>query len=101
MRRVVHLLTKPSRDTSDNPQESLSYFEQSRKLCRSLFWTKKGYIGHNNSRPSGGDLVVIFDGDTTPSILRKVEAEDGAEMYKIVCDCYDYGWMYGMEKTQL
>jgi hypothetical protein len=64
---------------------------------RSLFWTKKGYIGLGTAHMRPGDEVVVFSGDTTPFLLRSeggVHGElEGA--YKIVGDCYLFGWMYG------
>ena len=43
-----------------------------------------------------GDEVVVFAGDTTPFLLRNEggKGEKGGA-YKIVSDCYLYGWMYG------
>lgn len=43
-----------------------------------------------------GDKVVVFAGDTTPFLLRS-EGDEGEKegVYKIVSDCYLYGWMYG------
>ncbi|KAF3034570.1 hypothetical protein E8E11_004759 [Didymella keratinophila] len=63
---------------------------------RSLFWTTQGYIGLGSRYLQPGDQVAVFDGDTTPFLLRQTAAtgEKGTE-YKIVSDCYVYGWMYG------
>lgn len=63
---------------------------------RSLFWTKTGYIGLGSCHLHAGDDVVVFNGDTAPFLLRKQVHEGGAkDVYKIVSDCYLYGWMYG------
>jgi hypothetical protein len=63
---------------------------------RSLFWTEQGYIGLGSRHLQAGDEVVVFDGDTTSFLLRK---EDNTRVtdnfYKIVSDCYVYGWMHG------
>ena len=48
-----------------------------------------------------GDVAIIFDGGTTSFLLRKAEAEDTAnekEAYRLVSDCYVYGWMYGTSR---
>ena len=62
---------------------------------RSLFWTKAGFIGLGTCHMQPGDEVVVFNGDTTPFLLRKEVQEGSTEVYKIVSDCYLYGWMYG------
>ena len=63
---------------------------------RSLFWTKEGYIGLGSCHMRAGDKVVVFAGDTTPFLLRSERGEGEKEgVYKIVSDCYLYGWMYG------
>lgn len=63
---------------------------------RSLFWTTQGYIGLGSRYLQPGDEVAVFDGDTTPFLLRQTAAtgEKGMD-HKIVSDCYVYGWMYG------
>ncbi|KAJ4368727.1 hypothetical protein N0V86_009636 [Didymella sp. IMI 355093] len=64
---------------------------------RSLFWTKRGYIGLGSRYLQTGDEVVVFDGDTTPFLLRPTAAAgDKSNEYKIVSDCFVYGWMYGL-----
>lgn len=41
-------------------------------------------------------MVAVFDGDTTPFLLRQTDtAGDTGNVYRIVSDCYLYGWMYG------
>jgi hypothetical protein len=63
---------------------------------RSLFWTKQGYIGLGSRYLQTGDEIAVFDGDTTPFILRQTAAtEEKGNEYKIVSDCYVYGWMQG------
>ncbi|KAF2623123.1 HET-domain-containing protein [Macroventuria anomochaeta] len=64
---------------------------------RSLFWTTAGFIGLGTCYLQPGDEVVVFNGDTTPFLLRKEGYLEGTEtdVYKIVSDCYVYGWMYG------
>jgi hypothetical protein len=65
---------------------------------RSLFWTKQGYIGLGTCHLQVGDEVSVFDGDTTPFLLRK-EVRPGElppHVYKIVSDCYLCGWMHGL-----
>ncbi|KAF3002659.1 hypothetical protein E8E13_009519 [Curvularia kusanoi] len=59
--------------------------------------TESGYLGLANRPFKTGDEVVIFDGDVTPFIIRKVEAEDGtwSGNYRLVSDCYLHGWMNG------
>lgn len=61
---------------------------------RSLFWTKNGYIGLGTCHMQAGDEVVVFNGDTTPFLLRDSEDEKTSTS-KIVSDCYVFGWMYG------
>jgi hypothetical protein len=63
---------------------------------RSLFWTKEGYIGLGSRHLQPGDEVAVFDGDTTPFILRREDTIRVTDnLHKIVSDCYVYGWMYG------
>jgi hypothetical protein len=63
---------------------------------RSLFWTEQGYIGLGSRHLQAGDEVAVFDGDTTPFLLRKEETTQVTDnVYKIVSDCYVYGWMHG------
>lgn len=63
---------------------------------RSLFWTRQGFIGLGSCHMQPGDEVVVFAGDTTPFLLRKEGGSGEKEgVYKIVSDCYLYGWMHG------
>lgn len=62
---------------------------------RSLFWTTQGYIGLGSRYLQPGDELAVFDGDTTPFLLRQTAASgEKGNQYKIVSDCYLYGWMY-------
>lgn len=72
---------------------------QRRKILqdRSLFWTRAGFVGLGTAHLQPGDEVVVFNGDMTPFLLRKEVQEGNSEgVYKIVSDCYLYGWMYGL-----
>lgn len=63
---------------------------------RSLFWTTAGFVGLGTCHLRPGDKVVVFNGDTTPFLLREEDyANRGKGVYKIVSDCYLCGWMYG------
>lgn len=64
-------------------------------LERSLLWTTQGFIGIGNRHLRPGDHIVIFDGDTTAFLLRRVPLVDGVErdVFEIVGDCYVYGLM--------
>ncbi|KAH6639190.1 heterokaryon incompatibility protein-domain-containing protein [Boeremia exigua] len=64
---------------------------------RSLFWTEQGFVGLGTCHMQPGDEVVVLAGDTTPFLLRKEARSDekDAGAYKIVSDCFLYGWMYG------
>ncbi|KAH7090310.1 heterokaryon incompatibility protein-domain-containing protein [Paraphoma chrysanthemicola] len=63
---------------------------------RSLFWTDQGFIGLGSRYLQPGDELAIFDGDTTPFLLRQSDSSgDTGKAYKIVSDCYVTGWMYG------
>lgn len=72
---------------------------QRRLRGRSLFWTRRGYIGMGSGCFKLGDQLVIFDGDATPFLLREQTGTDDASkaVYKIVSDCYVHGWMYGTD----
>ena len=60
---------------------------------RVIFLTRKGYIGLGPYGMQEGDKVVIFDGDSTPFVLRADESE--YDRWKLVGECYLDGWMYG------
>ena len=65
-------------------------------MSKCLFVTTSGYLGLGTCHLRPGDQIVIFDGDTTPFILREELDHDMATgRYQIVGDCYLYGWMYG------
>ncbi|KAF1930402.1 uncharacterized protein M421DRAFT_90947 [Didymella exigua CBS 183.55] len=52
---------------------------------RSLFWTEQGYIGLGSRYLQPGDMIAIFDGDTTPFLLRQINpAGDIGHVYKIL-----------------
>lgn len=67
---------------------------------RSLFWTGEGYIGLGTCHMQPGDEVVVFNGDTTPFLLRREPSAEEKGAYKIVSDCYLFGWMYGQYPDQ-
>jgi hypothetical protein len=60
---------------------------------RVFFLTRKGYIGIGPYGMQEGDEVAIFDGDSTPFVLRADES--GSDRWKLVGECYLDGWMYG------
>jgi hypothetical protein len=64
---------------------------------RDYFQTAQGYFGLGPSWIQSGDLIVIFDGGTTPFILRNIRSEDGEPGYtwQLVGDCFLLGWMHG------
>lgn len=66
-------------------------------LTRSIFRTLNGYLGIGTHHLQSGDLVVIFDGDRTPFIMREDRDPSGTStgMYNLVGDCYLHGWMDG------
>lgn len=64
---------------------------------RNILVTKSGYVGLANRHFKIDDEIVIFDGDVTPFVIRKVKAEDETWTgdYRLVSDCYLHGWMNG------
>ena len=65
-------------------------------MSKCLFVTTSGYLGLGTCHLRPGDQIVIFDGDTTPFILREeLDHNMATGRYQIVGDCYLYGWMYG------
>jgi hypothetical protein len=64
---------------------------------RNFFETEQGYFGLGPCWLDRDDLVVLFDGGTTPFILRNVEAGDGepGDTWQLVGDCFPLGWMHG------
>jgi hypothetical protein len=62
------------------------------------FVTNRGYIGVGPGAMHEGDEIVILDGSAVPSLLRLVEAKDGARRYKLVGECYVHGLMQGEGK---
>jgi hypothetical protein len=80
------------RSTSIYSIHITSYLEN-----RRWFRTTQGYLGLGPFWMKPGDQVVIFDGGTTPFILRKVVSEDGEPdgTWQLVGDCFLLGWMHG------
>lgn len=70
---------------------------QKRLLAQYLFKTERGYLGLGSHHLRPGDLLVIFDGDTTPFLIREDRDNNGVwtGRYNIVGDCYLHGWMGG------
>lgn len=64
---------------------------------RVLFWTLRGYLGLGSRYLHRGDDVVIFDGGTTPFVLRGLgsDGSGGEKSWLLVGDCYLDGWMDG------
>jgi hypothetical protein len=64
---------------------------------RNFFETEQGYFGLGPCWLDRDDLVFLFDGGTTPFILRNVEAGDGepGDTWQLVGDCFPLGWMHG------
>ncbi|KAH7374097.1 heterokaryon incompatibility protein-domain-containing protein [Cadophora sp. MPI-SDFR-AT-0126] len=64
---------------------------------RTLFATKKGYLGLGSSTMEIGDVVAVFAGGMTPFVLRKnLELASGKECtYKLIADAYIHGLMGG------
>ncbi|KAL8829592.1 MAG: hypothetical protein Q9170_006099 [Blastenia crenularia] len=66
---------------------------------KKLFLTE-GYLdmGLAYEAVEEGDLVCIFLGSKTPTVVRKVQTLDGAEeRYRFIAQCYLDGWMSGEE----
>jgi hypothetical protein len=67
--------------------------------------TKSGYIGLGPLYAEVGEVVSVFNGASTPTVLRKVlqvdsarvgqpaTEETGVERWKIVGNCYSHGFM--------
>ncbi|KAG4436671.1 hypothetical protein IFR05_007850 [Cadophora sp. M221] len=64
---------------------------------RTLFATKKGYLGLGSSAMELGDVVAVFAGGRTPFVLRKnpLMASGKKCTYKLVVDAYIHGLMSG------
>jgi hypothetical protein len=64
---------------------------------RHWFQTKQGYFGLGPSWMEPDDQIVIFDGGTTPFVLRNVVSRNGepGDTWQIVGDCFLLGWMRG------
>ncbi|KAF3033441.1 hypothetical protein E8E12_004247 [Didymella heteroderae] len=89
--RTVRLDERPYQGS--DPEQTLTSQQQSRIEGRYLFWSTAGYIGLANAQPVEGHEIVLLDGDTAPLVLAKDED------YRIWCNCYLYGWMYGLGKN--
>ena len=66
-------------------------------LDRVMFRTDADHVGVATSCVQPGDRVVVFDGDTTPFVLRGAgsSGEGEAELWSVVGDCWVYGFMAG------
>lgn len=66
-------------------------------LQRSLFWTKRGFIGIGTRHLQPGDQAVVFDGDCVAFLLRRTtnapSSGETQDVFSVVGDCYVYGWM--------
>jgi hypothetical protein len=64
---------------------------------RLFFETEQGYFGLGPSWMKPDDQVVIFDGGTTPFILRNVGSKKrkSGDTWQLVGDCFLLGWMHG------
>lgn len=69
-----------------------------------FFVTSKGYLGIGPRDMQPGDVIAIFDGASTPFVLRQWNTNGSTDLgldkdctprYKIVGDCYLHGWMDG------
>lgn len=68
---------------------------------RNFFMTESGYIGIGPFLIRPGDVVVVFDGDRTPFVLRSVEPDlssapfsvSSSERWEVVGECYLHGYM--------
>jgi hypothetical protein len=76
---------------------------------RNFFITESGYFGMGPRYTKPGDVVVIFDGDTTPFVLRQIKFDEHTvdpnmeenaegrfspdEQYELIGDCYVHGFM--------
>jgi hypothetical protein len=76
---------------------------------RNFFITESGYFGMGPRYTKPGDVVVIFDGDTTPFVLRQIKPNEHTvdpdvggdaegrfspdEQYELIGDCYVHGFM--------
>jgi hypothetical protein len=76
------------------PEESISY-AFGIKTCpaadRTMFRTKKGYVGMATVRAGPGDRITIAKGGKVPLLLRPYEGET----WKLRSDCYVHGIMDG------
>jgi hypothetical protein len=86
-----------------------SAFACSSSLLRKFFTTNTGYFGLGPRYTRPGDVVVIFNGDTTPFVLRQIKPDRQLtnlnveekiqdvfytdEQYELVGECYIHGLM--------
>ncbi len=86
-----------------------SAFARSPSLLRNFFTTNTSYFGLGPSYTRPGDVVVIFNGDTTPFVLRPIKPDrqltnlsveektkdifSPDEQYELVGECYVHGLM--------
>ncbi|KAH8789885.1 heterokaryon incompatibility protein-domain-containing protein [Hyaloscypha sp. PMI_1271] len=76
---------------------------------RNFFITESGYFGMGPRYTKLGDVVVVFDGDQTPFVLRQIKSDEHTvdpnmeentearfspdEQYELVGECYVHGFM--------
>jgi hypothetical protein len=78
-------------------------------MDRNFFMTESGYFGMGLRYIKLGDVVVVFDGDETPFVLRQIKSDEHTvdpnmeentggrfspdEQYELVGECYVHGFM--------
>src|SRR3569833_2626822 len=61
---------------------------------KAVFFTEQLQLCMAVRGVKAGDSIAILYGSKTPCILRKTEVGDVKE-YRLISQCYLYGWMYG------
>jgi hypothetical protein len=78
-------------------------------MDRNFFMTESGYFGMGPRYTKPGDVVVVFDGDQTPFVLRQIKSDEHTvdpnmeentegrfspdEQYELIGECYVHGFM--------
>ncbi|KAL7943610.1 heterokaryon incompatibility domain-containing protein [Trichoderma barbatum] len=104
-RRFGKISLRASRESVENigldpnvslsPDLSVLTSNMLKNLGRRLYRTTAGYVGLGPADMRTGDCIVIFNGGTTPHLLRKLTGETQGDQYQYLGEAYCDGLMDG------
>lgn len=90
---------------SAEQKQIVADYEQMENLAlvaekKDIFFTKGFQFGLVSCVAEIGDQIAILHGSKAPVVLRKVVGDKENE-YKVICQCYLNGWMYGQSPREM